>query len=123
MSLPSVVASLVNRSLNGSLPTNGAHEPDASTSAHPEAESIMPIHKVATSTTDAIEGVGMAALHPHDEPFVKKKVLGKGGFGVVNLCERKDKVRAPLPPLPSIFRTTMLHQALGLPPNVYLVKA
>lgn len=123
MSIPSVVANLVNRSLNGSLPTNGAAEPDASTSAHPEAESIMPIHKVATSTTDAIENVGLAALHPHDEPFIKKKVLGKGGFGVVNLCERKDKVRAPRPPLPSMFRTIMLHQAQVLWPDVYLSKA
>eukprot|EP00892_Ulva_mutabilis_P007987 jgi/Ulvmu1/5560/UM023_0097.1 len=87
MSLPSAVVNLVNRSINGNAPPPA--QPD--TSGQPDAESILPIHANAKSTTEAIKEVGNAALHPHDEPFTKKKVLGKGGFGVVNLCERKDK--------------------------------
>lgn len=89
MSLPSAVVNLVNRSINAHAHPQA--EPDMT--GQPEAESILPIHKHAVSTTDAIKQVGNAALQPHDEPFIKKKVLGKGGFGVVNLCERKDKVR------------------------------
>lgn len=97
MSIPSVVANLVNRSINGNA-AKDSEPPDPT----PEAESIMPILKTATSTTEAIDGLGKAALHPHDELFVKKKQLGKGGFGYVNLCERKDKVRTQLSSTPHL---------------------
>lgn len=98
MSIPSVVANLVKQSIHGNL----SKDPQPPDPTQPEAESIMPILKTATSTTEAIDGLGKAALHPHDEPFVKKKQLGKGGFGYVNLCERKDKVRTRRSPIPHV---------------------
>jgi hypothetical protein len=73
---------------------------------HHDGSSLAPLNRTPLGPTKAMQELEKITLQAHDEQFTQIKMLGRGGFGKVWLCECvKGKVNC-LPQSTSTLRTS-----------------